>query len=240
MKDTLFQDNGDKSEDFSFTPKVAEVFDDMLERSVPFYRESLGMAAQILRSFLEPCDKVYDLGCSTGTTLIHLSRKLDDLNLDLIGVDNSQAMIEKAQRKAEAYSKKDRLQFVEADILDVEIRKAGAILLNYTMQFIRPLERQVFLQRMHSALKPGGIILISEKTICQDSVINRSFIEFYLDFKRNQGYSELEITKKREALENILVPFSKEENMTLLRKAGFQKVDQYFQWFNFSSFMAIK
>ena len=240
MKDSLFDKQSGRPEDFQFSPEVAEVFDDMLGRSVPFYQETIAMAARLLENFLSPRDLIYDLGCSTGATMIELARNLEELDLKFIGVDNSRAMIEKATLKAELYCKKDRLRFIKADILECELDSPRAIIMNYTLQFIRPMMRQEFIQKLYSSLKPGGLLIISEKTLCHNSLFNRAFIQFYLDFKRQHGYSEIEIAKKREALENILVPFSIEENMKLLQQAGFKNCEQFFQWFNFSSFIAIK
>lgn len=240
MKDRIFQETLARPEDFQFSPKVAEVFDDMLVRSVPFYKETIAMITRILEGFLAPRALVYDLGCSTGTTLIELARRLEHLDLQLVGVDSSPAMIEKAVLKAEVYSKKEHVQFVEADILSCVLREPSAILLNYTLQFVRPLQRQAFVQRLYDSLQPGGVLVVCEKTIAESAVLNRSFIDFYLDFKRGQGYSEIEIAQKREALENVLVPFAAGENIKMLRQAGFKEVEQFFQWFNFSSFVAIK
>lgn len=239
-KDTLFQEHSGEPEDFQFTPKVAEVFDDMLERSVPFYREIIDMSATLLGRFLLSGDRLYDLGCSTGSTLLELARRFDGLDLEMIGVDNSAAMIRKARLKAEVYSRQESLRFIEADILEFLPRRPGAVIMNYTLQFIRPPERLAFLRKIHRALRPGGLLLVSEKTINHNPLFNRAFIQFYLDFKRRQGYSEIEIARKREALENVLVPFSNEENTQLLREAGFSDVGQFFQWFNFSSYAAVK
>jgi len=238
-RDTIF-DTKEISEDFSFTPRVAEVFDDMLRRSVPCYGQIIEMAAQILQDFLEDGDTIYDLGCSTGTTLLTLAAKLGDKSLNFVGLDNSPAMIAKASQKAAMYRAKERLRFQEGDILQEELGPAGAVIMNYTMQFIRPLQRQTLLERIYNSLRPGGILIVSEKIVSTNPVLNRSFIRFYLDFKRSQGYSEIEIAKKREALENVLVPFSARENLAMLHKAGFTTAEPFFQWYNFISIAAIK
>ena len=238
-RDKLYAD-GEIKEDFRFNEGVAEVFDDMLSRSVPGYEQVIDMTAQLLSRFLENEDRVYDLGCSTGATLIKLAKKLEPLALHFTGIDNSAAMIAKASLKAEMYSKGEQLKFIEGDILDADLNEAGAIILNYTMQFIRPMQRLDFLKKIYNSLRPGGVLVISEKTISPDPLINRAFIDCYLDFKRSQGYSELEISRKREALENILIPFSMDENIDLLQQAGFLRVEPFCQWFNFISFIAVK
>jgi tRNA (cmo5U34)-methyltransferase len=238
-RDTLFTVDS-VAEDFVFNERVVEVFDDMLHRSIPFYAEVIAASARLLDIFLVPDDTVYDLGCATGTTLLEFSRLLPNKGLKFIGIDSSVAMLEKARLKAELYSKQETLTFCEEDITAMHHPRAGAFIVNYTLQFIRPLLREAFLQQLYDSLRPGGILLLSEKTISHDSRLNREFIEIYHQFKKKKGYSELEIAKKREALENILIPFSITENTNILRKVGFSTVETYFQWFNFASFIAVK
>lgn len=226
---------------FKFDSKVADVFDDMLVRSVPCYRMVIGMVASILGKFLKPGDRVYDLGCSTGETLAELSRKLNHLHLEFTGIDNSPAMIEKAIHKAEMFSLDGSLRFKEADITEFCLHSStGAVIMNYTLQFIDPKKRAKFLSTTRNALRPGGVLIISEKTVSEDPAMHRAYIDFYLEFKRRNGYSETEISHKRQALENVLVPFSIKDNLNLLTAAGFRKPESFFQWFNFTSFLAVK
>lgn len=238
-KDTLYK-NSPEPADFTFNAKVAEVFEDMLSRSVPCYSQVIEMASALLEKFTKQGDTVYDLGCSTGTTLLEMSRRLNHLNLNFIGVDSSLPMIAKATLKTEMFSRQDNVRFITGDIAETPLEPCGACILNYTLQFIRPMVRRTFLTRLHDCLRPGGILILSEKTISPAPDINRAYIDFYHDFKRNQGYSETEIAKKRESLENILIPFSIQENIALAHKAGFSHVEPFFQWFNFVSFVAIK
>ena len=237
--DTLFQMEA-VPEDFVFSERVVEVFDDMLDRSIPFYREVILSTARLLRTTLHPRDCVVDLGCATGTTLLELARMLPDTDLHYVGIDNSSAMLEKARLKIELYSKQDSITFIEEDITRLHHPGAGAFLLNYTLQFIRPLLREDFLRRLFADLRPGGLLILAEKTISPDIRLNREFIEIYHHFKRERGYSELEIAKKREALENVLIPFSIDENKALLQRVGFVSVATFFQWFNFAAFVAVK
>ncbi|MFN2369353.1 MAG: methyltransferase domain-containing protein, partial [Desulfurivibrionaceae bacterium] len=140
-RDEIFK-KGDLNRDFQFDGKVADVFDDMLNRSVPCYRMVIEMLGAILEKFLGNGDLVYDLGCSTGETLVELARKLDRLDLKFTGVDNSPAMLNKARHKAEMYSLSERIDFRQADIIDLDYAGAGAVIMNYTLQFIRPLHRR--------------------------------------------------------------------------------------------------
>jgi len=238
-RDTLFKVSA-VEEDFEFNERVVEVFDDMLDRSIPFYRQVIDAQAQLLSGYLDEGDRVYDLGCATGTTLLEFSRLLELKKLQFIGIDNSGPMLDKARLKSEIYSKQQSLSFLLEDITAFDHPGAGAIICNYTLQFIRPLQREAFLQRLYHNLRPGGIVLISEKVINHDRRLNREYIDIYHRFKRSRGYSELEISKKREALENVLIPFSINENKSMLKKSGFISVETYFQWFNFASLIAVK
>lgn len=237
-RDTIYQQN-ESTGDFSFNDQVAEVFDDMVNRSVPLYSTVIDGIARLLNQQQQEQMTVYDLGCSTGTTLLELSRRLDHKSLRLIGIDNAPAMLARARRKAAMFSKTEALVFQEGDISSCPLPGADVILCNYTLQFTRPPVRHALVQRFFQALPEGGLLIISEK-ILANGPFNRRFINIYHDFKRQQGYSELEIAAKREALENVLVPFSVEENIELLKQAGFAHVEIFCKWFNFVSIVALK
>lgn len=227
-------------EDFVFNDRVVEVFDDMLDRSIPFYKTVIQLSAQLIDKDLLPGNSVYDLGCATGTTLLEFSRLLDKKGLQFIGIDNSRPMLDKARLKAEIYKKNDQISFELQDITKFNKTGVGCIVLNYTLQFIRPLLREGFLLRLFECLRPGGILLMSEKVISHNQRLNRDFIDLYHQYKKSKGYSELEIAKKREALENVLIPFSIEENKKMLEKSGFVSVETFFQYLNFVSFIGFK
>ena len=238
-RDTLFNTKT-PCQDFSFNEQVAEVFDDMLERSVPCYHQVMEMTSQLVRPFLKDNDCIYDLGCSTGKPLLTLASHLGNETVTYIGVDSSDAMINKARRKAELFTNTQKIRFELSDITSIKLQPCKVVILNYTLQFLRPLKRAQFLQSIYHALQDGGILIMGEKIISHHPIINRVFIDLYFDFKRKQGYSEIEITKKREALENILIPFSIHENIKLLQDAGFSQCETFFQWFNFTSFIGHK
>ena len=239
MKDRLYQAET-VPEDFDFNERVVEVFDDMLDRSIPCYKTVIGETSRLLAAHLEPGDTVCDLGCATGTALLYFAKVLADHRLRFIGIDSSPAMLAKARLKAEFYVSDELVSFQQADINEIDHQGTGAFILNYTLQFIRPVVRPALIQRLYDNLRPGGLLIMSEKTVLEDKKLNRAFIDIHHDFKREQGYSDLEIARKREALENILIPFTRQENADLLIQAGFTPVTTFFQWFNFSSFVAIK
>lgn len=239
-KDTIFNTDHPPA-GFTFDNRVAEVFDDMLNRSVPFYRQVMEMIAVLLTESLRPGDRVYDLGCSTGATIMELARRFQDRDISFVGLDNSPAMLAKARHKVSATGCPGNIRFMEQDLRSLELAKgAGAVIVNYTMQFLDPGIRPEFLRKIHAALRPGGVLVLSEKVVMRDPGLNRQFIDFYHAFKRAQGYSELEIAKKREALENVLIPQALGENRAMLQDAGFAVVETFFQWFNFVSFLAVR
>ncbi len=239
LKDRLYRVDT-VPEDFDFNERVVEVFDDMLDRSIPCYQTVIKESSRLLGACLEPGDLVCDLGCATGTTLFFFIRELTQSNLRFLGLDSSPVMLAKARQKAEFYAPDAAIEFQQEDITVLNRPGTGAFVLNYTLQFIRPVLRQPLIQRLYDNLRPGGLLILSEKTILDDKRLNRTYIDIYHDFKREQGYSELEIARKREALENILIPFSAAENRQLLEHAGFDPIAPFFQWFNFSSFLARK
>ena len=234
MKDKIFSKPINKQ--FEFDEEVASVFDDMLLRSVPFYKENLNLQIEILKNFLKEKDSVIDLGSSTGTFLIELSKKIK--NLKLIGIDNSYAMIERAIKKAKAFG--SNIEFIEADFLEYEFKNPKAIIANYTIQFVRPLKREKLIKKIYNSLENEGIFLMSEKLITENKKLNKIMIDIYYNYKKEKGYSEYEIARKREALENVLIPYSMNENIEMLKNAGFKEIEVIFRWNNFATFLAFK
>ncbi|MFI5403987.1 MAG: carboxy-S-adenosyl-L-methionine synthase CmoA [Planctomycetota bacterium] len=240
MKDRIFDDEGRVS-DFEFDEKVARVFDDMVARSVPYYDEIQRLQVDLAVEFLPDRESlVYDLGCSTGTTL-HLlaSHPRCPKATRFVGIDNAAAMLNEA--KAKLGGDLGRVELLEADLnAGVEMRPCRIVFLNWTLQFVRPLYREALVRRIFDALEPGGALFLSEKVLLSNSFLNRLYIEHYLRYKRSRGYSDAEIQRKREALENVLVPYRLEENRLMLERAGFATIDPFFRWLNFACLLAVK
>lgn len=235
--DTLF--TKPISKQFEFDADVAAVFDDMLVRSVPFYKESQALTRRFAINALRDGDAVYDLGCSTASLLLEIERSLAKaIDVRLIGIDNSAAMISHARKKIEAYG--SRIELYEGDILQFPYEKAQVIVSNYTLQFIRPLVRDSLVKTINEALHEGGIFIFSEKVVSEDPKLNKELIDCYYEFKKVQGYSEYEIVQKREALENVLIPYTMNENIQMAKNNGFKTCEVLFRWANFATFIAIK
>jgi tRNA (cmo5U34)-methyltransferase len=230
----------DRVEDFCFDHQVAAVFDDMISRSVPFYEEVQRMVVELGMKFLEGGGKVYDVGCATGTTLAKLEALVPSAwNVELVGIEPSRAMLEQARSKL-GDSTAGRVQLVEASIQDLsELPDARLVTMLYTLQFVRPIDRLSVLTMIRRSLRPGGCLLVAEKVLADADFARRLYIDVYHDYKRTNGYSETEITKKRQALENVLIPYRNHENVELLRAAGFSGVEQAFRWYNFALYLAV-
>jgi len=239
--DKVFDKKIKSVRDFKFNNGVAQVFDDMVTRSVPFYDEIHFIIKDILNKTNFKEGLIYDLGCSTGTTisLIYSHLKSQKRAPRFIGIDNSAPMIKQCRQKLKRLGVKN-YKLLCGTIENIELEPSNFIIMNYTLQFIDPQKRAQILEKIYKALLPGGIFILSEKISCKNSKIDELFTDLYYDFKRRNGYSELAIAQKRQALEDILIPLTTEQQLKLLRKAGFLKCDTLFRWYNFASFIGIK
>jgi len=238
-RDNLFT-GADSPEKFEFNESVARVFDDMLERSIPLYRECQEMTIRWCLRFAREGTSIYDLGCSTGTLLKNLADQFPaDAGIRLIGVDNSSPMLEKARGKLASTPLAWKL--AQADLEeDFPLTNASVVILNYTLQFIPPERRLDTVRKIYRGLNAGGLLILIEKVKSENSRLDQTYIEFHHAFKRSQGYSQLEISRKRDALENVLIPLSAGENIHLLREAGFSPAEMFCKWNNFAGFVALK
>ena len=239
-KDEVFRDEIKKASDFKFGENVAKVFDDMVNRSVPFYGEIQRMMAELAADHAKEGSDVYDLGCSTGTTLIGMDTMVNQ-NIRFVGVDDSQEMLDKCKSKLLELGFSRPYELRCADLAQgVKIENASVVVLCLTLQFVRPVYREQVLKNIYDGLNPGGVLILVEKILAEESNFNRDFIKYYYNYKRRNNYSELEISQKREALENVLVPYKLSENIALLRDKGFAHCEVFFKWHNFTGLVAVK
>jgi len=234
--DEVFLTEIDKQ--FQFDEVVASVFDDMLDRSVPFYRENMDLIVKVVDKFIENGDTLLDLGCSTASLLLQIERDIKNRDLNLIGIDNSKPMLKQAQKKLQALNSDISLYF--GDMLNYKLPTTKVVILNYTLQFIRPIEREKVLKKIFNSISSDGILILTEKIISENSLFNKKLIDIYYDYKRAKGYSDYEISQKREALENVLVPYTEPENIRLLKGVGFKEVETIFKWGNFTTLIGFK
>ena len=240
IDDKVFDDPNMGVADFKFDATVAAVFDDMVSRSVPYYDSMQRMVVELATDFAEPGSRLYDLGCSTATTLALLDRSVHP-DVKFVGIDNSQEMLAKAQVKVETFVTGRSVDILCQDIHQgLQIEDASVVIMLLTLQFVRPLYRERIIRRIADGMRHNGALILIEKLVVSDSRLNRLYIDHYYNYKRHNGYSSVEITKKREALENVLVPYRYEENCELLLNNGFSTVEEFFRWYNFSAFVAIR
>ncbi len=226
--------------DFKFDSRTAGVFDDMVGRSVPFYHEIQRMTTELCADFAVPGTNLYDLGCATATSLVACEPVVHP-DVRFVGIDNSQEMLDKARLKLDALPSTRQRDLVLGDLHDdLHITNASVTLLTLTLQFVRPLHRERVIQQIADGTNPQGCLILVEKLTEQDTMFNRLFIKYYYDMKRRHGYSDLEIAQKREALENVLIPYHLEENEALVKRCGFTKFLTWFRWYNFCGMIAVK
>ncbi|GAL11512.1 tRNA (uridine-5-oxyacetic acid methyl ester) 34 synthase [Vibrio astriarenae] len=239
-KDTIFSAPIDKIGDFTFDERVVEVFPDMIQRSVPGYSNIISAIGMLAERFVKPNSHVYDLGCSLGAATLSMRRHINQEGCKIIAVDNSPAMVERCKLHINSYRSDTPVEVVEADIREINIENASVVVLNFTLQFLSPEDRFTLLKKIHAGLRPGGILILSEKFVFEDSTSHELLIDLHHDFKRANGYSELEISQKRSAIENVMRPDSIAMHKERFEQIGFSSFEVWFQCFNFGSMFAIK
>lgn len=246
--DILFTTPLDKDARFSFDEQVVACFPDMIRRSVPGYGQVLSMLPIFARRHLgfrqmlgdKKVSRIYDLGTSLGAVLFSLAAEFCPDDLDLIGVDVSKPMTNKARALLKEHYPNHHITIIEQDINQVQLQECDMIVLNLTLQFLPPDTRLELLQKCHQSLSKGGILILTEKIHLQNEEDDAWQVERYYDFKRANGYSELEISGKRNALENVLITDTKDTHYQRLHQAGFERVLSWFSFLNFASMIAFK
>lgn len=226
--------------DFAFTAAVADVFPDMVRRSVPGYETVISQLGVLARRYAQAESRIYDLGCSLGAATLAMATQIRQSGVQYICVDNSEAMIQRCEQRLQRQLPIASFQTLCADICQTPLQPASVVVLNFTLQFIEPDARQALIQRIYEALLPGGVLILSEKMQFVDMYQQALMTELYLEFKRANGYSELEISQKRSALENVLIPDTLELHQQRLQRVGFGQSFVWFQNFVFASILAVK
>ena len=239
-RDKVFDTPSSRVEDFKFGKKVVSVFDDMVSRSVPFYGEMQRMIAEMAADFATEGSVVYDLGCSTGTTMIGMNAMIDP-SIKFVGIDESVEMLEKCDFKLKEAGFKRPYELRHGNLnTGVQLDNSSVVVLCLTLQFVRPLYREKLIVDIYNQLPENGALILVEKVLGEDSLFNRLFINYYYNYKRRNNYSELEISQKREALENVLIPYKLMENREMLMEKQFRHVEVFFKWYNFCGLIAVK
>ncbi|MDJ0941814.1 MAG: carboxy-S-adenosyl-L-methionine synthase CmoA [Woeseiaceae bacterium] len=243
-QDRIFVDEKLGDEPFRFDESVARVFPDMLRRSIPGYAASLEAIGSLAARYVVDDSRCYDLGCSLGGATLAMRQGLDASGCRIVAVDNAPAMVEQL---ADIIAEDDRtrgdstpVDIVLEDIRDTVIENASMVVLNYTLQFLDMSDRDTLIGKIHDGLRPGGLLVLSEKVIDEDPHMQELLIDLYHEHKRRNDYSALEIARKRAALENVLVPETVSAHRQRLEAAGFTNVAVWLRYFNFVSIIAIR
>ncbi|MEM0909698.1 MAG: carboxy-S-adenosyl-L-methionine synthase CmoA [Pseudomonadota bacterium] len=239
-KDDIYSTRHDLLNHFTFDEQVADVFADMINRSVPGYRTIINTIPEILREYLTADSIIYDIGCSLGAASLMLAKAYQSIGIKIEAIDYSHAMVEKAKRNVQSYKFSDIIKVLQADILEQPLLPCDAVIMNFTLQFIAPEKRSDVIQKIANALPSGQVFILSEKIKFTDDVMNNKITELHYEFKRSNGYTDLEISQKRSALEEVMIIDDMNTHKTRLTHAGFSTCDVWFQHLNFASFIAIK
>jgi tRNA (cmo5U34)-methyltransferase len=239
-KDRIYRELRSHVPPFEFDEHVVGVFDDMIRRSVPFYREIIDRQVQLIVRCYQPGTRIYDLGCSNGNLGLALCGRMREAQFEMIAVDNSAPMLDAYRARLVDMPGRNRIRMRQQDICRTSIENASVVVLNFTLQFLTMNERGAVIRNIYDGLCPGAVLLFCEKVTHQDPALAQLQQDLYFDFKRRNGYSELEISQKREALEKVLVPETMERHLQRLQQAGFAGIDVWFKWFNFAAMIAVK
>ncbi len=238
-RDRLYAEGRIGEGSFVFDERVAAVFGDMISRSVPGYATVLATTGLLARRHARPGSTLYDLGCSLGAASAVMAEALEEAGAcRIVAVDNAPAMIERAREELAARDLAGRVELRCADLREVPVERASVVVLNFTLQFLPREERLELLRRIRRGMLPDGVLILSEKIAGATPEEERLLVALHEEFKRANGYSELEIARKRSALERVLVPEPLEAHRRRLAEAGFRRVQPWFQCFNFASLVA--
>ena len=240
QKDTLYSSPLAEIADFAFDQSVANVFADMINRSVPGYGLVVDQIGVLARHYAQPDSYLYDLGCSLGAATLSMRHRVEADGCKIIAIDNAEAMISRCQEYLDKDSATLPIQTACHDIREVEIKNASVVVMNYTLQFIPLDERVVLLERIYQGLLPGGVIILAEKVCDASKEQEDLFQNLHADFKRTQGYSDIEISQKRNSLENVLVAETLSAHQQRLTSCGFKQFSVWYHCYNFAAMLAIK
>ena len=237
--DSLYRKPRQQVVDFVFDDAVVDVFPDMIRRSVPGYENIIALLGILGNQYAQADSTIYDLGCSLGAATLSLYQQIQAANIQYICIDNAPAMVEQCQANLQKHMPDSRHQVRCEDILETDIMNASIIVINFTLQFLPIATRSQLLKKAYEGLRPGGCLILSEKIQYKDPQ-QHLFTQWHHAFKRANQYSDLEISQKRTSIENVLIPETPKKHIDRLINSGFVQAEQWFQCFNFASFIALK
>jgi tRNA (cmo5U34)-methyltransferase len=238
--DNLFAKSRAVTSGFRFDEQVVKVFPDMIARSVPGYELVVPMIGLLARRYAQPDSNIYDLGCSLGAASLAMSLAVRAGGSEIIAVDNSEAMVARCKKNMAEKGGVVPIDVRLQNMLDTKIENASIVVLNFTLQFLDRDQRQTLIGQIAEGMRPGGVLILSEKICFVETAEQSDQTTWHHDFKRAQGYSDLEIAQKRNALEDVLRPETEAAHIKRLQQAGFTSTRRWFQCFSFASYIAFK
>jgi len=242
-EDTIYTEKDD-DEPFRFNDEVARVFPDMLRRSIPGYAASLEAIGSLAARYVRQGTHCYDLGCSLGAASIAMRQGIRARDCRIVAVDDAPAMVSRCRQIAAEDLARDPeaapIEVVQGNIRDVTFSNASMIVLNYTLQFLPVDQRDDMIARILNGLNNGGLLVLSEKVVDPDPAMEALLVDLHHEHKRRNDYSALEISRKRAALENVLIPETVSAHRDRLLRMGFSSAAVWLRYFNFVSIIAIR
>ena len=239
-RDALYQKPRKQVVDFCFDEAVVDVFPDMIRRSVPGYETLISLLGVLGNEYAQAGSNIYDLGCSLGASTLSLYQQIQQPDIRFIAIDNAPAMVQQCRENLQKHMPEALHTVICQDIQDTRIENASVVVINFTLQFLPLAQRQPLLEKIYAGLRPGGCLILSEKICFADKEKQTLITHWHHAFKRANHYSDMEISQKRAALENVLIPETAEAHLQRLKESGFTQVEQWFQSFSFASFTALK
>ena len=224
---------------WNFKGNVAKNFDQHVSKSVPFYNEAHSLICSLSDFFILDDSICYELGSSTGELSIKLAKHNSNKSARFVGIDIEEDMVSIAKQKLDS-SDINNLEVWCDDILQYDYEKADLIVAFYTIQFIRPKQRQILINKIYERLNWGGAFILFEKVRANDARFQDMMTSLYNDYKVEQGYTPDEIMGKSRSLKGVLEPFSTDGNLDLMRRAGFEDIMTVMKYMSFEGFIAIK
>ena len=241
-RDNIYKKN--KNGLFKFDDNVAEVFPDMLQRSIPGYKTTIKTIETLASSHVKPNSNCYDLGCSLGAATIAMRHGINKQGCKILAIDNAESMISRCKEifleDEKEFQSNTIIHAINDDICNVQIKNASMVVLNFTLQFVQKERRSAVINTIYKGLNKGGVLVLSEKVVDENKLKEKLLIDLHHAYKENRGYSAMEIIRKKASLKNILIPETLNEHQNRLNSAGFNHNLTWLRYFNFISIIAIK
>ena len=237
-QDNIFEEGNLSGLPFTFNQEVTDVFENMIERSVPGYKTSLKLITHISKNHYQPETNCYDIGCSLGASSLAILEGAKDSKI--IAIDNSPSMIQECEKRFQMLDKYKSISLKEEDITKSKLTNASLVVVNYVIQFLSLKQREALFKKIYNALIPNGVLVLSEKIHYDNRFETERIFKTHHNFKSMNGYSDLEISGKRDSLEGVLITESEKDHILRAEQSGFSVSEIIISNLNFRTFKFTK